>query len=193
MKGGVLEVLLVSSEDLKHAHILGSSKYYVILCYGSEVFTSKITQEGDKKVWWNEKFVFKLSPSEWKDVTKLRLSIMEKDKFHEDHFAGEATVYLRGVLKEGNQKGQIELKPAPYNVVLRDGTYKGEVKVGLKFISNVEADMVGTEKTGCSGVPERQAVSVYRTILNFTLLRIPWPRFLLFHGRATDQSSKKNK
>ncbi|XP_074569546.1 16 kDa phloem protein 1 [Curcuma longa] len=192
MKGGVLEVLLVSSEDLKHAHILGSSKYYVILRYGREVFTSKITQGNYKKVWWNEKFVFKLSPSEWKDVTKLRLSIMEKDKFHEDHFAGEATVYLRGVLKEGNQKGQIELKPAPYNVVLRDGTYKGEVKVGLKFISNVEVDME-TERRGCSSVPERQPLSVYRTILNFTLLRIPWPRFLFFHGRSTDQSSKKNK
>lgn len=53
-------------------------------------FSSAVT-EGNKKVWWNEKFVFKLSPSEWKDVTKLRLSIMEKDKFHEDHFAGEAT------------------------------------------------------------------------------------------------------
>lgn len=38
---------------------------------------------------------------------------------------------------EGNLKGRLELKPAPYNVVLRDGTFKGEVTVGLKFTSNV--------------------------------------------------------
>ena len=38
---------------------------------------------------------------------------------------------------EGNDKGVIELRPTPYNVVLEDDSYKGEIKLGLKFIKNV--------------------------------------------------------
>lgn len=34
-------------------------------------------------------------------------------------------------------EGSLELKPTSYNVVLEDGTYKGEIKIGLKFISKV--------------------------------------------------------
>jgi hypothetical protein len=29
------------------------------------------------------------------------------------------------------------MMPAPYNVLLEDDTYKGEIKIGLKFIANV--------------------------------------------------------
>lgn len=47
-------------------------------------------------------------------------------------------VYLRGILREGREKGFLELKPpSSYNVVLYNGTYEGELKIGLKFISNV--------------------------------------------------------
>lgn len=38
---------------------------------------------------------------------------------------------------EGNDKGVIELRPTPYNVILEDDSYKGEIKLGLKFIANV--------------------------------------------------------
>ena len=38
---------------------------------------------------------------------------------------------------EGNDKGFLEIRPTPYNVVLEDDTYKGEIKIGLKFIANV--------------------------------------------------------
>ncbi|KVH89100.1 hypothetical protein Ccrd_008919 [Cynara cardunculus var. scolymus] len=51
-------------------------------------------------------------------------------------FVGEAKVYVEEILDEGNETGFIELTPKPYNVVLDDETYKGEVKIGLKFISN---------------------------------------------------------
>lgn len=40
---------------------------------------------------------------------------------------------------EGNYKGLIELKPAPFNVVLEDDTYKGQIMVGLKLIPNVSS------------------------------------------------------
>ncbi|CAL9045529.1 unnamed protein product [Musa banksii] len=188
MKGGVLEVLLVSAEDLKHLHLLGSSKYYVILQCGNLVCTSKIKEGEGEKVWWNEKFTLKLSSSEWKNMMMLKLRIMKKDKFCDDRSVGDAIVYLRGVLKEGSQKGCLELKPAPYNVVLEDGTYKGEVKVGLKLISDVEMDLQ-TERRGCT-ITERQPRSIYRIILNYTLQRIPWARFLFLHNHATNADGK---
>lgn len=47
------------------------------------------------------------------------------------------SIYLGGIITEGTEKGYIEVKPAPYNVVLEDDTYRGEIKIGLKFIAKV--------------------------------------------------------
>lgn len=47
------------------------------------------------------------------------------------------SVYLEGIKMEGNDRGVIELTPTPYNVVLEDDSYKGEIKIGLKFFTNV--------------------------------------------------------
>lgn len=41
------------------------------------------------------------------------------------------------MIADGIDEGILEVKPVPYNVVLEDDTYKGEIKVGLKFITNV--------------------------------------------------------
>lgn len=38
---------------------------------------------------------------------------------------------------EGNYRGLAEILPAPFNVVLEDDTYKGEMTIGMKFIPNV--------------------------------------------------------
>lgn len=48
---------------------------------------------------------------------------------------------------EGNEKGLIEMVPNPYNVVLDDETYKGEIKIGLKFIPNVSIPIPQGSKT----------------------------------------------
>ncbi|KAF6175111.1 hypothetical protein GIB67_022792 [Kingdonia uniflora] len=144
-RGGILEVLLVSAEGIKNPNILGKSSYYVILKCGNQAFTSRITSVikcfvagGNKKALWNEKFAFIFSISDWKKLTHLKFKIMDKEVFSGGTFIGETTVHLGGILTEGNDKGFIELKPAPYNVVLDDDTYKGEIKVGLKYTPNVE-------------------------------------------------------
>ncbi|KAJ3680502.1 hypothetical protein LUZ60_016780 [Juncus effusus] len=160
MKGGALEVLLVSAEDLKNPHILGSLSHYAIIQCGNQQFESKITSEVDNKVWWNEKFRFILSPSECKEVPKLKVTIMDKDKIMEDCFLGETTVHLNEIVEEGCCKGFVEIKPSSYNVVLEDGSYEGELKLGLKFISNVELE----EKMCCSmrDAPKEKPKSIYR-------------------------------
>lgn len=50
-----------------------------------------IVSDKDEKVRWNEKFTFKISPTKWKELNKFKLSILERDKFNEDHSVGEAT------------------------------------------------------------------------------------------------------
>ncbi|KAH0452131.1 hypothetical protein IEQ34_019430 [Dendrobium chrysotoxum] len=117
MSGGVLEVLLVNAEGLKHARL----------------------PDDNGKARWNEKFSFKLSHLDLEKLTRIKLWIIRQDKFFEDYHIGEATIHLMDILKEGIRRGSIELKPAPYNVVLEDRTFKGEIKVGLRFISDVSS------------------------------------------------------
>lgn len=46
--------------------------------------------------------------------------------------------YLGGIITDQiNDKELIEVKPAPYNVLLEDDTYKGQIVIGFKFIVNV--------------------------------------------------------
>lgn len=46
-------------------------------------------------------------------------------------------IHLGGIITEGRERGYMEVKPAPYNVVLDDDTFKGELKLGLRFITTV--------------------------------------------------------
>lgn len=48
-------------------------------------------------------------------------------------------IHIGGIITEGKDRGFIEVKPSPYNVVLEDDTYKGEIKIGFKFVANVSA------------------------------------------------------
>lgn len=51
--------------------------------------TCKLCSGKGKKVWWNEKFRFPLSSDECKELAKVTLKIMERDKFSEDSLVGE--------------------------------------------------------------------------------------------------------
>ena len=46
------------------------------------------------------------------------------------------SIFLKGIIVEGKVKGIIEVKPAPYNVVLDDDTFKGQISIGLKYSAN---------------------------------------------------------
>ena len=46
-------------------------------------------------------------------------------------------VHVGEIIREGGEREFLQMKPAPYNIVLEDGTYKGELKLGLKFLNNV--------------------------------------------------------
>ncbi|KAL6495489.1 hypothetical protein OROGR_030052 [Orobanche gracilis] len=88
------------------------------------------------KVYWNEKFTFEIPASELETLNHLKLKIVNEKYFSDGKFVGETLIFIKGVIVEGNRIGLIELKPAPFNVVLEDDTYKGQITIGLKFIPN---------------------------------------------------------
>ncbi|KAF0915845.1 hypothetical protein E2562_039170 [Oryza meyeriana var. granulata] len=172
-KDGVLELLLVSAEGLKHAHHLGKGK----------------------KVWWNEKLRFPLSSDECscKELTKVTLKIMERDKFSEDSLVGETKVHVGDIISEGAEREFMQMKPASYNIVLEDGRYKGELKLGLKFLPNVsvECPEQSRESRQRAVSPPRQTTVAYRPFLNITLPAIPWRKLFFFCTRSDGGGSRR--
>ncbi|XP_020550652.1 elicitor-responsive protein 3 [Sesamum indicum] len=141
MKGAVLEVLLVSAEGIDHRNIVGTPTYHVIVLCGTQVCRSKTSSGNPDKIYWNEKFTFELPPSELENLSHLKLRIVNEEYFTDGEFVGETIIFLKGIIVESNYKGLVELNPAPFNVVLEDDTYKGQITVGLKFIPNTVLQM----------------------------------------------------
>ncbi|XP_021748895.1 elicitor-responsive protein 3-like isoform X2 [Chenopodium quinoa] len=122
MAQGKLEVLLVSAKGLDNSDFLSSMDPYVILTCRTQEQKSSIAKDEGSAPEWNETFLFTVSGH----VPELHLKLMDKDTFTADDFVGEANIPLSVVFEEGS------LPPTSYNVV-KDGEFKGEIKVGLTF------------------------------------------------------------
>ncbi|KAH7659758.1 C2 domain-containing protein, partial [Dioscorea alata] len=92
---------------------------------------------------WNETFKFQVQNAGAADHhQKLVLRIMDKDIFNADDFVGKATINVADVISLGVEKGNSELHPCKYSVVLADMTYCGEIRVGVKFTLKMEEEIV---------------------------------------------------
>ncbi|XP_071722251.1 elicitor-responsive protein 3 [Rutidosis leptorrhynchoides] len=180
--GGLLEVLLVNAEGIRHTNIVGRPAYYVIMQCGSQMYTSKVSKGKDNQAWWNEKFTFEFPISDWKRLAHVKLKIMDKELFAESGFVGETLILLGGIVTEGCDMGLIEVKPSPYNVVLEDDTYKGQVKIGFKFMTNKQSSVEVKRFTERDNEPRH---SVLDSILR--LWENSWWRFL-FHGSRNSKN-----
>ncbi|KAI3494950.1 hypothetical protein L1887_37016 [Cichorium endivia] len=186
MKGGILEVFLESAKGIRHTNLIGKPKYYVIVECGIQQNKSKLSKGDHHKVFWNEKFNFELSQSECQKLTHLRLRIMDKELFANDTgFVGEAKIYVEEILDEGNEKGVIELTPKPYNVVLDDETYKGNIRIGLKFISNA---IIKEEGRGISAMEKSNDDTIWNKLME--ICKMSWWRFSIY-GRKLNTSEYK--
>ncbi|KAB5527096.1 hypothetical protein DKX38_020943 [Salix brachista] len=183
MKRGILEVFLVHAEGMKHTNLIGSPVYYVVIKCGSHVHKSKTSSGKDEKTWWNEKFRFDFPLTDWKQLTHLKFRIMDQELFTDGGFVGETIIYLGGIIDEGINRGVLEMMPAPYNVVLEDDTYKGEIKIGLRFTANTE---VLPERTFLAQVDEPRQLTC-RSIIN--LWKFSWWKFWIYQN----QRNTKNK
>lgn len=167
MEEGILEVLLVNAQGIKHKNLVGKPAYYVLIECGSEVRRSKTTSGYHHEAFWNQKFEFELPSSEWTNLTHLVINIMDEDCFTDGGLVGRAIIFLGGIVAEGNDRGYIELHPSPYNVVLEDMTYKGEIKIGLKFTVNKQGHRNTREHTlQVMGTRHH----LYRTLFRFLMM-----------------------
>ncbi|GLT79643.1 hypothetical protein SLA2020_511250 [Shorea laevis] len=182
MKGGTLEVLLVNAEDIRHTNILGTPVYYVVTQLGSHEHRSRVSEAKEAKVLWNEKFKFDFPMHRWKRLTHIKFRIMDRELFSNGGFVGETIIHLGGIISEGNYRGLIEVKPAPYNVVLEDDTYKGQIKIGFRFIPHHFAERGAEETQESVGQVNEQRQSICSSVFNL------W-KFLC----SLIQNSSKNK
>ncbi|KAK7382084.1 hypothetical protein VNO80_00779 [Phaseolus coccineus] len=136
MKTAILEVLVVNAKGITHTNLVGTPSYYVVIECGTQTQRSKVSSGKHKKPHWNQKFIFDLSQFDYKNSSHLKCRIMDTKLFTNGGFVGEAKIFIGGIILEGSEQGYIEIKPAAYNVVLQDHTYKGEIKIGFKFIAN---------------------------------------------------------
>lgn len=117
---------------------------------------------------------------------------MDEEFFTDGGFVGQTTIYLKGIITEGELKGQLYVKPTPYNVVLEDDTYKGQISIGLKYISS---RMVKGEKRvnrrDEKDEKEEKGVSNSMGKSLSSLRRTPWWRSLLL-CKKNDKSSDKD-
>ncbi|KAL2335967.1 hypothetical protein Fmac_010413 [Flemingia macrophylla] len=185
MKIGIFEVLLVDAKGIARTNLFGTPSYYVVFECGTQTQRSKVSSGRHEKPCWNEKFIFEFSPFDCKNSTHLKCRIMETEHFKSGRFVGETKIYIGGIISEGNEEGYIEIKPAAYNVVLEDDTYKGQIKIGFKFIANKEnyvmirRDQLITEK-------KEPRHSICECIW-----RIPWWKILFFSPKKSSNNIQK--
>ncbi|KAL5973327.1 hypothetical protein ACLOJK_029977 [Asimina triloba] len=138
---GILEVQLVDARGLRETELFGKMDPYVILQYRSEERKSDVARGQGRNPTWNEIFTFRVEHGGGADdESDLVLRIMDKDTFSADDFVGEATIPLKGLIAVGVQNGIAELKPSEYRVILPDGRYHGEIKVGVTFTPKVQEE-----------------------------------------------------
>ncbi|KAK7358650.1 hypothetical protein VNO77_00588 [Canavalia gladiata] len=122
MPQGSLEVNLVNAKGLENTDYLFNMDPYVILTCRTQKQQSSVASGKGSDPEWNENFVFNVSEG----VTELKLKIMDSDTGTAHDFVGEVTISLDALFTEGS------IPPTSYNVV-KDGQYRGEIKVGLTF------------------------------------------------------------
>ncbi|KAK6933170.1 C2 domain, partial [Dillenia turbinata] len=120
-----------------NADVTGGMDTYVLIQYKSQEGKSSVAIGQGRSPEWNENFTFRIDYPGEGDEYKLNLIIMEKDTFTRDEFVGQAEIYLKDLLELGIENGKYELEPIKYRVI-RDGTYHGEIRVGVNFTAMVE-------------------------------------------------------
>lgn len=92
---------------------------------------------------------------------------------------------------EGKDKGIIEVKPAPYNVVLDDDTFKGQISIGLKYSANLKIQQIERRQGEADENGGKGSVghSICSSIATFW--RNPWWRFLFRSKKSKSREKQK--
>ncbi|KAJ4905598.1 Calcium-dependent lipid-binding (CaLB domain) family protein [Raphanus sativus] len=140
------------------------------------------------KALWNQKFVFDFPMSQWKKLTHIKFRIMDKELFKDGGFVGETIIDLKGILTEGGDRGYMEVKPTPYNVVLDDDTFKGVLKLGFRFTAADKLRRKAWEQKIDGKNSEEAMNSPILSLMKLPLLRL----FLYCFQKTTKYQLKDN-
>ncbi|KAL5710780.1 hypothetical protein ACHQM5_021304 [Ranunculus cassubicifolius] len=138
MARGLLEVFLVSAKGLGDSDFIGRMDPYVLIKYKNQERKSSVASEEGGCPVWNERHTFLVDYPGMGSEYKLTLRIMDRDTFSADDFVGESVIYVKELLISGIENGTAKLHPSKYCVVRADGTYSGELQVGVTFTHKVE-------------------------------------------------------
>ncbi|KAL7147948.1 hypothetical protein ABFS83_06G144900 [Erythranthe nasuta] len=138
MTVGTMEVILCGAHGLLRTDIFGKVDPYVVIQYGNEEHTSKIVHGQGSNPGWNERFKFKAQyPADAGDDDqrkyRLFLRLMDHDTFTRDDYLGHTTIYVKELLELGVENGKADLGTHKYRIILKDGSYHGEIQVGVTF------------------------------------------------------------
>uniref|UniRef100_A0A7N0SZC3 C2 domain-containing protein n=1 Tax=Kalanchoe fedtschenkoi TaxID=63787 RepID=A0A7N0SZC3_KALFE len=171
MKGGTLEVVLVGAQGIKHTNLTGIPVYNALLECGDKLYHSKRSSGKHGEVYWNQKFRFEFSSVEMRHLMHLKIRLMNSRKLRASEFVGQTIVHIGGIIEEGTTRGMVEVKPTAYNVVLDDDTYRGEIKLGMKFTVTTEAN--GWESKSSTSDDEEEHQSLWSIIRKLVLRFLP--------------------
>lgn len=123
MSGGTLEVMLVNAQGIKKGDFFSKTDAYAVVYCGSQNHTSNVARNQGSNPTWNQRFVFSVENG----TREITLKIMDEDLFTADDELGIVTVPLEPVFQAG------KTSTMSYNVVQKNGKFKGEVKLSLAF------------------------------------------------------------
>jgi len=151
MTNGLLEVLVVEAHGLPGADFLNNIDPYVLVYYKGQERKTSIARGQGKNPRWNMPLTFKAEyPGSGSDY-KLTFKIMDHDMFSSDDFIGQTLVHVEDLLVLGVERGTYEMHTTKYRLEAADGTYCGDIKLGLKFKKiegNDDEEEIGGWKSG---------------------------------------------
>ncbi|KAI4370595.1 hypothetical protein MLD38_018933 [Melastoma candidum] len=146
---GILEILLVNAKGLGDTDFFGKMDPYVLIQFKSQERKSSVAREQGSNPSWNETFTFRVEyPGTSNGHDKLTLKIMDKDTFSSDDLIGHATIFVGDLISQGAENGTAEMHPTKHRVVRVDGSYCGEIQVGMKFNLREEHQTIDVEGYG---------------------------------------------
>ncbi|KAH9624196.1 hypothetical protein KSS87_008273 [Heliosperma pusillum] len=134
---GLLEVLVIEAHGLSGADFFDKIDPYVVVYYKGQERKTTIARGQGKNPRWNAQLRFSAEyPGSGNDY-KLIFKVMDHDTFSSDDFLGQTLIYVDDLLAMGVEKGSYEMRTTKYRLEAANGTYCGDIKIGVKFSSKM--------------------------------------------------------
>ncbi|KAJ4719427.1 Protein SRC2-like [Melia azedarach] len=127
----ILDITVLSADDLKNARIFSKMNVYAIVSVSGEIQTTSVDKECGKKPTWNQRMRFNIDEA---DAMQNNLNVVFSLKSHGGCFGGcvlgEVCVPVKDMLCQSNG---VEERTQSYNIITPSGRTKGTLHIAYKF------------------------------------------------------------